>query len=336
MGQDGGMHVVAAPDKFRGTATAAEAAAAIARAVVAAGHTCDEVPMADGGEGTLEALGGPNRSTVVTGPLGEPVEAEWQLSRGRAVIEMARASGLTLAGGPDENDPMEATTAGVGELISAAMEAGARRIIVGVGGSATTDGGLGALRAIFPPQRLRGVELIVACDSRTPFVEAADRFAAQKGASPAQVKLLARRLDRLAQAYLTDYDVDVTAFEGAGSAGGLAGGLAAVGARLLSGFDVVADEAALDEQMERAQLVVTGEGFLDAESFEGKVVGGVVGLAADLGVRALAVVGQVYDAADQRVPTISLVDRFGEDRAMAETVACIEEAVTDWLTTTVA
>src|SRR5690242_1754674 len=122
MDHDGEMHVVAAPDKFRGTATAAEAAAAIARAVVGAGHTCDEVPMADGGEGTLDALGGPNRTTVVTGPLGEPVEAEWQLSRGRAVIEMAQASGLLLAGGADGNDPMEATTAGVGELITAAME----------------------------------------------------------------------------------------------------------------------------------------------------------------------------------------------------------------------
>src|SRR4051794_41842269 len=112
--------------------------------------------MADGGEGTLDALGGPNRTTVVTGPLGEPVESEWQLSRGRAVIEMARASGLLLAGGPDGNDPMEATTAGEGELITAAMEAGARRIIVGVGGSAATEGGVGARPALFPPTRLPG------------------------------------------------------------------------------------------------------------------------------------------------------------------------------------
>lgn len=328
------MHVVAAPDKFRGTATAAEAAAAIARAVVAAGHTCDEVPMADGGEGTLEALGGPNRSTVVTGPLGEPVEAAWRLSRGHAVIEMARASGLLLAGGAEGNDPMEATTAGVGELITAAMEAGARRIIVGVGGSATTDGGLGALRAIYPHQRLRGIELVVACDSRTPFVEAAERFAAQKGASPAQVKLLTRRLDRLAQAYLADHGVDVTSLEGAGSAGGLAGGLAAVGATLQSGFAVVAEETALADRMEHAQLVVTGEGFLDVESFDGKVVGGVAALAAELAVPALAVVGQVYDAADERVPTISLVDRFGEERALGDTAACITEAVAGWLATT--
>ena len=333
VGKDDRVHVVAAPDKFRGTATAAEAAAAIARAVTAAGHTCDEVPMADGGEGTLDALGGPNRATVVTGPLGEPVEAEWRLSRGRAVIEMARASGLVLAGGPDGNDPMEASTTGVGELITAAMEAGARRIIVGVGGSATTDGGLGALRAIHPIQRLRGIELIVACDSRTPFVEAAERFGAQKGASPAQIKLLRRRLDRLAQAYLADHGVDVTAIEGAGSAGGLAGGLAAVGATLLSGFEVVADETELGDRLEGADLVITGEGFLDLESFEGKVVGGVVELAAALSVPALAVVGQIYDGADARVSAVSLMERFGEERAMADTDACIAEAVADWLAT---
>jgi len=325
------MHVIAAPDKFRGTATAGEAAAAIARAVVAAGHTCDEVPMADGGEGTLEALGGPNRSTVVTGPLGEPVEAAWQLLRGRAVIEMARASGLLLAGGPDESDPMEATTFGTGELIAAALDAGAKRIIVGVGGSATTDGGLGALKALYPPQRLRGVELVVACDVRTPFVEAAERFAPQKGASPAQVKLLRRRLERLVQAYQNDHGVDVSAIEGAGAAGGLAGGLAAVGARVESGFEVVAEELQLADRAEHASLIVTGEGFLDAESFDGKVVGGVTDLAAELGVPALAVVGQIFDGMEQRVPAISLVERFGEQRAMTDTAACIEQAVAEYL-----
>jgi len=327
------VHVVAAPDKFRGTATAPEAAAAIARAVVAAGHTCDEVPMADGGEGTLDALGGPNRTTMVGGPLGEPVEAAWRLSRGTAVIEMACASGLLLAGGAEANDPMEASTYGTGELIAAALDAGARRIIVGVGGSATTDGGLGALKALYPPQRLKGVELIVACDVRTRFVDAASHFAPQKGASPAQVKLLHRRLERLVQAYLDDYGVDVSALDGGGAAGGLAGGLAAVGATIDSGFDVVADEVGLGDRVEVAQLVITGEGFLDAESFEGKVVGGVTDLAADLGLASLAVVGQIFDGMEQRVPAISLVQRFGEDRAMHDTLACIEEAVTEHLRT---
>lgn len=325
------MHVVAAPDKFRGTATAAEVAAAMGRAVVAAGGTCDEVPMADGGEGTLDALGGANRSTVVTGPLGEPVEAGWRLARGTAVIEMARASGLLLAGGADENDPMEASTFGTGEVIRAALEAGAKRIIIGVGGSATTDGGLGALEAFSSVQRLRGVELVVACDVRCHFVDAADLFAPQKGASPAQVKLLHRRLDQLAQSYLEKYGVDVRSLEGSGAAGGLAGGLAAVGATLMSGFDVVADEVGLFERLERADLALTGEGFLDAESFDGKVVGGVADLAAACGIDVVAIAGEVFDEVGNRITARSLVEWFGRDRSMHDTLTCVEELVTEEL-----
>src|SRR5690606_10868874 len=141
-----GVRVLAAPDKFRGTASAPDVAAAVCRAVVAAGGECDEAPMADGGEGTLDALGGPNRTTTVTGPLGDPVDAEWRLDRRSAVIEMARASGLEVVGGPESNDAVAASTFGTGELIAAAVERGAKEVIVGVGGSATTDGGLGALR----------------------------------------------------------------------------------------------------------------------------------------------------------------------------------------------
>ena len=145
------------------------------------------MPVADGGEGFLDVLGGPNRSTMVMGPLGDPVDAPWRLAKGTAVIEMARASGLQLVGGAAGNDPIAATTYGTGELVAAALDAGARRILVGVGGSATTDGGLGALRAIFAPHRLRRVELFVACDVRTRFTEAAAVFAGQKGATPAEV-----------------------------------------------------------------------------------------------------------------------------------------------------
>jgi glycerate kinase len=151
------VRVVAAVDKFRGTASAADVAAAIGHACWQRGHDCVEVPLADGGEGLLEVLGGANRTTRVTGPLGTPIEAAWRLHRGTAVIEMALASGLVLAGGAEGNDPMHATTAGTGELIDAALTAGAKRIIVGLGGSATTDGGLGALQAIRSPTRLRGV-----------------------------------------------------------------------------------------------------------------------------------------------------------------------------------
>jgi len=325
------VRILAAPDKFRGTADAAAVAAAIAAAAADHGIACERLPLADGGEGTLEALGGANRSTIVSGPLGDPVEAPWRLDRGRAVIEMARASGLALVGGATGNDPIAASTAGTGELITAALEAGARRIVVGVGGSATTDGGLGAVRAITPRQRLRGVELLVACDVRTHFVDAAEVFAPQKGATPKQVELLKRRLERLAQVYRDDFGVDVLGLDGAGAAGGLAGGLHAIGADLVGGFDLVADELHLAERMEGVDLVVTGEGFVDDQSFEGKVVGGVTELASRLGIPVLVVCGQAFDDAEHRAPVISLVERFGTEVAMTDTVAAIRRAVSDHL-----
>src|SRR5947209_8865636 len=164
------MRVLAAPDKFRGTLTAREAAAAIAAGAARAGWTADEVPLADGGEGTLDVLGGGNRATVVTGPLGEPVEAEWRLEDGEAWIEAARACGLTLAGGPERNDPLGAMSRGVGELIGAAIEAGAERVFVTVGGVASTDGGLGAVEALQPLLPLT-VPLEVACDVDARFLD---------------------------------------------------------------------------------------------------------------------------------------------------------------------
>jgi glycerate kinase len=320
------MRVVVAPDKFRGTGDARAVAEALGRGLQACGARVEVVPMADGGEGTLAALGGPNRSSVVTGPLGDPVTAPWRLDGRRAVVEMAAASGLALVGGPDRNDPIAASTAGTGELIVEAVEAGARRVVVGVGGSATTDGGFGALRAMYPLPRLRGVELVVACDVRTRFVDAATVFAPQKGASVAQVELLRRRLERLAQLYRSEYGVDVEDLLRSGAAGGLAGGLAAIGARLVDGFDLVADEVGLDERIAGADLVVTGEGFLDEESFEGKVVGGVAGLAAASGVPCVAVVGEVLADLAPDLPVVSLVEVFGRARSFEATAACLEEA----------
>jgi glycerate kinase len=324
------MRVVAAPDKLRGSATAPEVAAAVQRASRGAGWRCDEIPLADGGEGTLDAFGGPNRTTRVTGPLGGLVEAAWRLDGRTAVIEMARAAGLELAGGPEGNDPIAASTAGVGELVTAAVDAGATRVIVGVGGSATTDGGLAALRAL-PLGRLKGVELLVACDVRTTFLDAAEVFAPQKGAGLAQVELLRRRLERLAQVYKTEHGVDVTALEGGGAAGGLAGGLAVAGARLVSGFELIADELEVYDRIEGADLVVTAEGFLDEQSFEGKVVGGVAALAAEAKVPVLAVAGQVFDGVEDRIHAVSLVERFGEDRARSDPLACIEAVVAEEL-----
>ena len=323
---------MAAPDKFRGTATAAGVAAAIARAAAAAGWTCDQAPVADGGEGTLEAVGGRVRRARVRGPLGEVVEAEWRLLPARdeaagptAVIEMAQAAGLELVGGSEWNDPMRASTAGVGDLVVAALSARPDQIVVAVGGSASTDGGLGCLAALEPHARLAATDLVVACDVDLTFVEAAEEFAPQKGATPAQVALLRRRLERLAQVYLDDYGVDVRALRGSGAAGGLAGGLAAVGATLVPGFDFVADAIGLPERITGADLVVTGEGFLDEHSFAGKAVGGVVELAEAAGVPALVVVGEAFG--DSPVPTISLVESVGRDRAMAATADAVEEAV---------
>jgi glycerate kinase len=326
--------VVIVPDKMRGTVTARGVAEAAARAAEAAGWEHDAVPVADGGEGTLDALGGPNRTTQVTGPLGDVVEAEWRMGGRTAVVEMARASGLDLVGGAEDNDPISASTAGTGELIAAAVDAGATRVLVGLGGSATTDGGLAALRALFPLHRLAGVEIVALCDVRTAFVDAAEVFAPQKGASPAQVELLRRRLERLADVYLADHGVDVRALPGAGAAGGLAGGLAAAGARLVGGFDAVADELGLPELIEGADLVVTAEGFLDEQSFEGKVVGGVAELAAVAGVPCVAVVGEVVpdlSGAPDGLRVISLVDRVGEERARCDTAASIERVVAEVL-----
>ena len=326
--------VVAAPDKFKGTASARDVAAAIGHACWELGVDCVEVPMADGGDGLLDALGGANRTTIVTGPLGDPVEAGWRLSKHTAVIEMARASGLTLVGGAAGNAPMDATTTGTGELIDHALDSGARRIIVGLGGSATTDGGFGAIRAISAIARLKRVELLVACDVTTTFTDAAAVFGPQKGASPAQVEMLTRRLDRLVQMFRDDFDVDVGSIPGGGAAGGLGGALAALGGKLSPGFELVADELDLYDHLDGADLVITGEGQLDATSFAGKVVGGVAGIAAEMGIPVLAVVGSVATGTDVHdLEVLSLVDLVGEDIAFREPKRAIEQAVTDWITT---
>jgi glycerate 2-kinase len=326
------MRVVAAVDKYKGSVTAAQVAAAIGHACWELGHDCVELPVADGGDGTLEALGGANRTTTVTGPLGDPVQAGWRLHRNVAVIEMARASGLALVGGRERNDAMAASTVGTGELIDQALDAGAKKIIVCLGGSATTDGGLGAIRAIHAPHRMRGVQLLVACDVTTRFTDAAPVFGPQKGASPAQVKMLTGRLERLVQMYRDEFGVDVTDIPGAGAAGGLAGALAALGGKLVPGFDLVADELDLYDAIAGADLVVTGEGHMDAQSFEGKVVGGVQAICARSDRPVGAVVGDADDDVSDRLPHVSLVQRFGLERAMAEPMWCIEHAATELIT----
>jgi glycerate kinase len=312
------MRLLAAPDKFRGTLTAREAAAAIAAGAARAGWDAVQLPLADGGEGTLDVLGGGNRCTIVTGPLGEPVEAAWRLEEdGTALIEAARACGLLLAGGPDRNDPLAATSRGVGELVAAAVAEGAQRIVVTVGGVASTDGGTSAVEAL--PASLPPLE--VACDVDARFLDAADVFAPQKGATPEQVEILRERLAQL----------DVPDLPGAGAAGGLAGGLAAAGARLLPGFDFVARRLGFDARLREADLLVTGEGRLDATSFTGKVVGRALERAAAAGVDALVVAGEV--AAESGIDAISLVERYGPERAFGDPAECLVEVVANALAT---
>jgi len=330
------LRAVACPDKFRGTLRADEAAAAIAAGLRRAGFTdVAEVPLADGGEGTLDTLlaagGGSRRVSRVTGPLGEAVDAEWGvLPSGVAIIEMARASGLALV--PGRKDPLRASTRGTGELIAAARSQGYRSILVAVGGSATTDGGLAAVEAL--GWSLHGLDVTVACDVQTSFVDAARVYGPQKGASDAQVALLTRRLQLVANQYRHRTGVDVAALPGAGAAGGLAGGLAAIGASLVPGFEAVADAVGLERAFEGASLVVTGEGRLDASSLEGKVVAGVLAWSAELGVPRVAVIaGQVTDearaalAGRDDVEVLALTDRVWQSsEAYTRAALLVEEA----------
>lgn len=327
--------VIVAPDKFRGTLSASDAAEAMARGARTAGfEEVRVIPLADGGEGTLDALlagaGGSRRSARVTGPLGTRVVAEWGLlPDGTAVVEAARASGLALVEG--RNDPLRATSRGTGECIAAAARAGARRIVVGVGGSATTDGGLGAVETL--GWSLAGIEVIVACDVTTHFVDAARIFAPQKGATDAQVELLTRRLARLAEQFESRTGVDVRALEGSGAAGGLAGGLAAIGARLEPGFDVVAGAAGFDAALDGADFVLTGEGKVDVTSFAGKVVGGVLEWSADVGIPHRGVIGgQVTAEAREEISVLgawvdALTDRVWQSgEAFTRAALLVEES----------
>lgn len=319
--------VVLAFDKFRGTASAQELVDACSAALNERGVETVGIPLADGGEGSLSIVGGPNKTTTVTGPLGDPVEARWRLEGRTAFIEMAAASGRALVG--DDNDPLAADTLGTGELIATAVELGARTIFVMVGGSATTDGGYGAIRALPPAPRFKEIDLVVACDVDTLFVDAAEVFGPQKGATPAQVKLLTGRLERLVQVYQERFGVDVSTIRGAGAAGGLAGGLAAVGARLESGFEILAEHTELDLALRGADLAVTGEGLLDEMSFKGKVVGGVARWASAVNVPTLAVVGDMTEGVviPDDVTVVSLVERFGAEAAFERTVELVVQVV---------
>ncbi len=317
--------LLAAPDKFRGSATAREIAEAMALGAADAGWQCDIAPISDGGEGLLECFGGANRTTTVTGPLGEPVDAGWLLDGTAAVIEMATASGLALVAG--RNDPVAATTMGTGELIAAALDAGATQVIVGVGGSATTDGGLGAVDELTSRAPLDTVT--VAADVTTRFVDAAAVFAPQKGADSATVDVLTARLRELVEVYRARFDARISDLDGSGAAGGLAGGLAALGARIRPGFDVVAERLGLAQRIASADLVLTGEGRLDRSSLSGKAPIGVVRLCADAGRRVALIVGDHADGVEPGAPVTSLTQRIGRNQALAAPLPEIRAATAE-------
>ena len=284
--------VVVAPDSFKGSFDAFEVAAAIARGLRAGGRQAIELPVADGGEGTMDvladALGGELRTADVSDPLGRPVEAAFALldDGASAVVETARASGLGLVA-EEEHDPLAASTRGTGELIAAATTAGAEQVIVTVGGSATTDGGTGALEALDEAGLWPALEVL--CDVRTPWEAAARTFAAQRGANPAAVRELEQRFERLARGAPKDpRGVPMT-----GAAGGLAGGLwAHRGAKLLPGAAFVLGAVDFDSHMRAARFVVTGEGTIDRQTLHGKAAGEVATRCRQSGVGCHAVVAR--------------------------------------------
>lgn len=329
------LKVVAAPDKFKGSLSAIVAARAIARGVRAACPEAeiDEAPMADGGEGTVEALvsatGGESREVEVSGPLGEPVRARFGLlGDGRtAVLEMASASGLVLLS-DDRRDPFRTSTRGTGELLLAAIEAGAHKVILGIGGSATNDGGAGLAQALgyrlldadgqelepgggplerlarIDPsgrdRRLDGVEVAVACDVDNPLIGprgasrifGPQKFSPGRQPTPEQIDQLDRNLAHLARIIERDLGTSVAESPGSGAAGGLGAGLMAfAGGRLEQGIDLVIEAVGLRDRLKGAMLCFTGEGSLDGQSASGKTAVGVSRLARSLGVPVIALAG---------------------------------------------
>jgi glycerate 2-kinase len=279
-----------------------------------------KLPVADGGEGTADVLAqileGDWHDVSVRGPFGATVAARWlQLADGTAVIDSAAAVGLPLVP-RDELDPLHASSEGVGDLLRAALEAGARSVIVGVGGTATVDGGAGLRRVVdvWPTD----VPLRVACDVRSPLLGpdgAARVFGPQKGADAAAVEQLEARLAG---------DQELRPFRdlpGAGAGGGLGAGLAALGGQLVPGAELVLDAIGFDERARTAELVVTGEGMVDATTLEGKAPGTVREHCRRLGVRCVLFGGLVRDGIDARAlsgdPARARADLVELGRALA-------------------
>jgi glycerate kinase len=364
--------VVVAPDKFKGSCTAREAAGAIVAGLREAWGDAVEyvvVPLADGGEGTVAAFidgGASPRAVRVVDALGEPVTATYARDGDTAILEMAAASGLAQLG--DRHAPRDASTYGTGQMIADALASGARRIVVGVGGSATTDGGAGALGALglrfldaagspLPAvpsalaglaaldvsgldPRLSAASLEVGCDVENPLLGpagAAAVYGPQKGASPADVSFLEEVLARFADVATAATGRDLRGLAGSGAAGGLGWGLATfAGARLAPGFDLVANVVGLAAALRGAAVCFTGEGRIDRQSLEGKVLAGVARLAAAAGVDVVAIGGSVDPRAEpdlraRGVTCLALIrDPAERERAMREAPAFIQAATERW------
>ena len=311
---------------------------ALARGVRAAGHEPDLCPIADGGEGSLDALapalGAEIHEAVVSDPLGRPITARFGLTapatrrreRRVAIVETAAASGLGLLA-ESEIDAIAADTFGTGQLIAAAIDAGAELVYLAVGGSATTDGGAGAVRAITVAGGLRGAEIVVLCDVRTPFEQAARVFAPQKGADPAAVTRLTKRLHTVARRYPRDpRGIPMT-----GAAGGLSGGLwAALGAELVPGAGFILDAIDFDRRMRAARAVITGEGKLDEQSLAGKAVSEVATRARQSGVPCHAVAGRVeLDSFGARILDLQAIIEAGTRPALERAGRRLAELIWD-------
>jgi glycerate kinase len=352
------VRVVLAPDCFGGTASAAEAARALAdgwRAVRPQDELV-ELPLSDGGPGFVDVLPGRAVTALVEDPLARPVLATFRLDGGTAYVESAQAAGLHLLA-PDERDPTVTTTYGVGQLVVAAIEAGARRVVVGLGGSATNDGGAGLLAALgvvrvdleggrLEPGGLalaradrligepRPVELVAATDVVDPLLGetgASRAYGPQKGATPAQVEQLEAALARWADVVEEHLRVRARDLPGAGAAGGLGFALLALGAERVAGATVVAEAVGLGAAVAGADLVVTGEGRLDGSSLRGKVVSAVAAEAARHGVPCVVVAGEVAlgrreAGAAGLTETVSLVELVGRPEALAHATAALRTA----------
>lgn len=290
---------------------------------------CEVFATSDGGEGFRRAV--TSRFTLATAPDAllntRRVRVGWIGTD--AIIETAEVCGLAMIGGAKRNDPCRATSKGIGVLIAHCIAHKARTVTVGCGGSATTDGGIGAVEHLLDHLPLP-VPLLAVTDVRTNFLDAARRFGPQKGASATDITVLTRRLAAIADYYDTRFSRDPREVSSAGSAGGIAGGLYALGAHIAPGLAYVSDRVGLTEALKRSDQLVTGEGRLDDTSFEGKVVGELIDRASALGISCTVVVGTATPSAEQKAARLgarvfSLEQHFGS-RGIEDVYGCLEKS----------